>query len=91
MPPHRFFTSVGLWDKNISIVLPFALLGCAHWAILWRAAFTVEAAYSQQDGKCVLVSENHTLLTASFFMSASSPLVACYWWRWWLWCAAESG
>lgn len=66
--------TVGLWDKNISIVLPFALLGCAHWAILWRAAFTVEAAYSQQDRKCVLVSENHTLLTASFFMTVAVDL-----------------
>ena len=67
------YISVGLWDGNMGVILPFALLGCAHWAILWRTAFTVEATYSQQAGGCVLISGNHTLFTASFFTSALSP------------------
>ena len=70
--------SVALWDRNRAIILVLAVIALAHWTILWRGMFIVDAVYSPVAKGCIIVSTNHIFLNASFFVSAchfrQSPL-----------------
>ncbi|GJE84628.1 hypothetical protein PsYK624_007040 [Phanerochaete sordida] len=64
-----------LWDNAVAVVLPLALLGCVHWAILWRAIFLVDAAWDVNVKDCAVVSQDHGFLDASFFTTMAVSLV----------------
>ncbi|KAI0346916.1 hypothetical protein BDW22DRAFT_1425013 [Trametopsis cervina] len=59
--------SLALWERKIKIAIPLAILAVAHWVILWRGMFIIDAQYSPEAQGCIVVSTNHGLLMASFF------------------------
>lgn len=61
---------LALWERKIKIAIPLAILAVAHWVILWRGMFIIDAQYSPEAQGCIVVSTNHGLLMASFFSSA---------------------
>lgn len=63
---------IALWERQLKIVIPIGLLCLAHWALLWRGMFIVDAAYDPTTGGCVVTSTNHVFLNLGFFMSTFS-------------------
>lgn len=65
------FESIALWNRDRRVIAVLGVFCLAHWAILWRGMFIVDAQYSDEAQSCVVVSLNHVFLNAGFFTSKS--------------------
>lgn len=63
------FESIALWNRDRRVIAVLGVFCLAHWAILWRGMFIVDAQYSDEAQSCVVVSLNHVFLNAGFFTS----------------------
>lgn len=59
--------TIALWERKLSIMVFLGVLCLAHWAILWRGMFIVEAAWDEPSGSCIVTQTNPGLLNVTFF------------------------
>ncbi|KAI0346914.1 hypothetical protein BDW22DRAFT_1351210 [Trametopsis cervina] len=67
--------TLALWERKLFVAVPLGILALAHWAILWRGMFIIDAQYSSEAQGCVVNSTNHGLLMASFFSTMGVDLI----------------
>ena len=50
-------------------MFPLITLGLAHWGILWRGMFIIDAAWDPAVGSCVILKLDVKFLQTTFFSS----------------------
>jgi len=50
-------------------MIPLICLSLAHWGILWRGMFIIDAAWSPEANTCVIVKLDGQFLRTTFFSS----------------------
>ncbi len=60
---------IAIWERKLSVVMTLGVLCLAHWGILWRGMFIVDAKWDTTQGACVVNSAKHVFLNVGFFTS----------------------
>lgn len=75
-PRARFSTSlpnrIALWERKKYIMIPLIFLSLAHWGILWRGMFIIDAAWDPVAERCVVMRLDAKFLQTTFFSSKYS-------------------
>ncbi|KAJ7905603.1 hypothetical protein B0H14DRAFT_2490486 [Mycena olivaceomarginata] len=58
--------TIAIWEWKRSVVIPLILLALAHWVLLYRTIFVLEAVWDHDSGRCVIASTNRFLLNITF-------------------------
>ncbi|KAI0921523.1 hypothetical protein AcW2_006468 [Taiwanofungus camphoratus] len=66
---------IAIWERQLKIAIPLMILCLAHWALLWRGMFVVNASYSPTSSSCVVTSTDHVFLNITFFMTMGFDLI----------------
>ncbi|KAI0952431.1 hypothetical protein AcV7_008238 [Taiwanofungus camphoratus] len=67
--------TIAIWERQLKIAIPLMILCLAHWALLWRGMFVVNASYSPTSSSCVVTSTDHVFLNITFFMTMGFDLI----------------
>jgi len=59
--------TIALWERKRYIMIPLICLSIAHWGILWRGMFVVNAVWEDSVGACVIVKIDNKFLQTTFF------------------------
>ncbi|KAI0699423.1 hypothetical protein BC835DRAFT_1267936, partial [Cytidiella melzeri] len=71
--------TIAMWNRKVSVTLPLGILCLAHWAILFRGMFLINAEYSTEAQACVVTYTNHVFLNISFFSTMGVDfIVLCF-------------
>jgi hypothetical protein len=67
--------TIALWNRKLSVVIPLGILCVAHWALLYRGMFDVEAEWSEEAKACMVTAANPSLLNSTFFFTMGFDFV----------------
>lgn len=59
--------TVALWEMKRYVMIPLICLSLAHWAILWRGMFVIDAVWDPTIKACVVVKLDSQFLQSTFF------------------------
>lgn len=59
--------TVALWERKKYVMIPLICLVIAHWGILWRGMFIIDAVWEPTVKACIVVSIDSQFLQTTFF------------------------
>ncbi|KAF9649649.1 hypothetical protein BDM02DRAFT_1785207 [Thelephora ganbajun] len=59
--------TIALWERKKYIMIPLICLSIAHWGILWRGMFIINAIWDPKSQACVIVKLDNQFLQTTFF------------------------
>ncbi|KAI0771897.1 hypothetical protein BD413DRAFT_623974 [Trametes elegans] len=69
------FRTIAVWNRKLAIAIPLSIICLAHWALLWRGMFIINAQYDPKSSSCAVQTTDRLFLLITFWTTTGFNLI----------------